>query len=255
MSPAAKTCSRPVHPPVLVDGDEAIAGLRQTIEPRATEPGQCNDAVSGETPLGNERQPAVDDFTRIGSGVNRDSALAEQSAHRPTPGVTKQLQRLLLGRHQRKLNVELVLACMGRRHQRELVDRQRPDRPIRDDECDAPHGTGVDLLQQAAHPVRIGGAAEGQRARYGDGRHGPAGDEQDVVGKISDRCMGLTALGVDTSELAQREGRAGSGSQLGQLEVARLAERERLGNRQRAVPEVRLGSEQLDRYAFLGQRP
>ncbi len=147
--------------------------------------------------------------------MNGDSAFVKQSAYGPASGITKQLQRLLLGRHQCKLNIELVLACAGRRHERKLIDRQRPDRPARDDEGDAAHGTGADLLEQSAHPVRIGRATEGQCARYGNGRHGPTGDEQDVVRQVPDRSMGLAALGVDAYEFAQREGGAGFGSQLG----------------------------------------
>jgi hypothetical protein len=76
---------------------------------------------------------------------------------------------------------EVALGEVGRRHQGELVDRQRPDGSPRHDESDPPDLTGDDLLEQFAEALGVGGAAEGQGAGDGRGRAGSAGDKQRVV--------------------------------------------------------------------------
>ena len=60
---------------------------------------------------------------------------------------------------------------------------------------------------------------------------------------------------IDGDELSGHEGRAGVGCQLRKLEVTHLAEPERLGHRERPVPEVGLGRDQLDAYAIFCERP
>jgi hypothetical protein len=56
---------------------------------------------------------------------------------------------------------------------------------------------------------------------------------------------------LDGGEASGRDGGACGGCQLAQLEAQDLAQPERLGHRQRPVPEMRLGREQLDLDATL----
>jgi hypothetical protein len=86
------------------------------------------------------------------------------------------------------------------------------------------------------------------------GRNGADGDEQYVVRDIADRGLRLVAGGVDALERTERESRAGGGSECVQLVEAGLPQPERLGNRERPVPEVWLRPHKLDLDAFLGER-
>jgi hypothetical protein len=67
--------------------------------------------------------------------------------------------------------------------------------------------------------------------------------------------VGQPASGVNTGQCPGREGRTGRRGEIGQLEMPYLAEIERLGDRERPVPKLRLGREQLDADAILRERP
>ena len=178
-------------------------------------------------------------------------------SHRLASRAPEQLHRLLLRRDERELDgVEPALGEVGRRHQRELVDRQRPDGSPRHDESDPPHLTGDDLLEQRAHALGVRRAAEGQGAGDRRGRDGSAGDKQDVVrNRATSGGPGQPASGVDAGQCPRREGRTGGRSELGQVEVPHLAEVERLGDGKRPVPKFRLGRQHLDADATFPQLP
>ena len=99
-------------------------------------------------------------------------------------------------------------------------------------------------------------AAEGKRARYRRNRQRSTGDEEHavldlgVLGSVRD-----VAPGVDAGESIAREARADAASEALELEVEDLAELEWRGDRERAVPEVRLWREKLDANAILGHCP
>ena len=144
----------------------------------------------------------------------------------------------------------------GRGHQRQLVRRQAPDRARRHREDDPPYLPGLDIGEQLLDLRCVRGPAERERAFDGWLRHGAAGDEKRGVrdGAAWGGVREATSR-IDGDELSGREGRAGVGRQLRQLEVPHLAEPERLGHRERPVPEVRLGREKLDPYAIFCERP
>jgi hypothetical protein len=171
-----------VHLAVRVDGKEPLDRLRQSVDPRPAQPWQGDDAVSRDRSLGDEAQLSVHQLDRAGARLKGDSPLLQQLPHRLAPRPPEQLQRRLLWGDEYQLDVsEFALGEVGRGHQGELVDRQRPDRSPGDDESDPPDLTGEDLLEQRAHALGVGWAAEGQGA--GDGRcwAGSAGHQQNVV--------------------------------------------------------------------------
>ena len=126
------------------------------------------------------------------------AAFVEQLANRVAALASEELERLFLGRDERELDsLDLVGAEMGRGHQRQLVERQRPDRAPGHGEGDPAHVAGDDLLEQGAELLRVRGAAEGQRARNSLGRNGADGDEQGVVGNLADGGLRLVARRID----------------------------------------------------------
>ena len=62
------------------------------------------------------------------------------------------------------------------------------------------------------------------------------------------------AGGVDALERAERERRTCGGGERGQLVAVRLPQLERLGDRERPVPEVRLRPDELDLDTLFGER-
>ena len=62
------------------------------------------------------------------------------------------------------------------------------------------------------------------------------------------------AAGVDALERTESEGRAGGSGERAELVAVRLTELERLGNRERPVPEVRLRPDELDVDTLLCER-
>jgi hypothetical protein len=149
-----------------------------------------------------------------------------------------------------------ALGEVGRGHQGELVNRQRPDRAPWHDEGDPSHLTGDDLPEEVADSLGIRRAAEGQGAGDGRGRDGSAGDKQDVVrNRAAHKGLGQPASGIDAGQCPERKGRTGRRGEFGELELPHLAEAERLRDSERPIPKVRLGRDQLDADAILRKRP
>ncbi len=110
-----------------------------------------------------------------------------------------------------------------------------------------------DLGEQGAHLVDVGWG-RGRSARRGRQWSGlPAGDQQRVVRHFADRGESLARV-ASTLEGPEREGGTGRRGKRGQLEVPSLTEHERLSDRERLVPEVRLRPDELNADALLGQR-
>ena len=172
MSPAAKTSARPWTWPCASTGmkPSTVCGRPSIRRPRRR--GQGDDAVGRDRSLGDEAQLPVHQLDRAGAGLNGDSPLLQQLPHRLASGAPEQLQRLLLRRDERELDVvEPALGEVGRGHQRELVDRQRPDRSPWDDEGDPLHLARDDLLEQLADLARCP-PARGRSGRPGPPRSG-----------------------------------------------------------------------------------
>ena len=135
----------------------------------------------------------------------------------------------------------------SRGHERELVEGQRPDVPGRERERDALDEPGLGRAQERAEGVAVGRAAKGERAAERRLRAGADRDHERVV-------LDFYAVGRDgdlagrvhTLELAGSEPRTGLRRERGELERTGCPEPERLGDRERPVPEVVLGCDELD---------
>ncbi len=139
-------------------------------------------------------------------------------------------------------------------HQGELVQRQRPARAGRDGEDNAADRAGAQVAQHVADPLVVRRPAERQRTGNGGCRHGADGNEEDVVADLTHGGRRFVPRGVDAEQPAQGERRtAGGGSKRPDFVASRLPQSERLRNRQRPVPEVRLRPEELDLDAIPGQ--
>lgn len=124
---------------VRVDGEESLDRLRQAVDPGPAQAWQGDHAVSRDRALGDKAQLPINQLDRAGARLKGDAPLLQQLPHRLAPSPAEQLQRLLLRGDERKLDtVEPALGEVGRRHQGELVDRQRPDGSPRHDESDRP---------------------------------------------------------------------------------------------------------------------
>jgi hypothetical protein len=116
--------------------------------------------------------------------VHRDPPLRERGADR-MPGVAAQHggRRGLRGEDgELDLETEEARALGG--EQRELVERQRPGGPARDDEGDAPGAAGLQVADHGLHRGHVPGAAEGQGPVQRGVRLGAHGDQQRVVGQL-----------------------------------------------------------------------
>jgi len=65
----------------------------------------------------------------------------------------------------------------------------------------------------------------------------------------------MPSSGIDAGQCPWREGRTRRRGQLRELELPHLAEIERLRDRERPIPKVRLGREQLNADPILRERP
>jgi hypothetical protein len=157
-----------VHLSVRVDRNESLDRLRQAVDPRPAQAWQGDDAVGRDASLGDEAQLVIDELDRAGARLDGDPPLLEQLAHRLASRAAEQLQRLVLRGDERQLDVvELALGEVGRGHQGELVDRQRPDGSPGHDEGDPSRPTGDDLPEEVADSLGVRRAAEGQGAGVG----------------------------------------------------------------------------------------
>ena len=183
----------------------------------------------------------------MANGDEPDLVLLEQALHGVDPGAPEELKRFFLWRHENELDsLHVVSAEVGRSHERELVGRQRPRGAPGDDECDSMDVAGDRLGEDPANRPGVGRAAERLRSRYGRDGIRPDRDEEHVVRDRTDGRPRLVCGDVDSLQLAEGEARASIRSERAQLVVPRLSPAEGLRDRERAVPEVRLGAEQLD---------
>ena len=117
--------------PVRIDRDEAFDGLRDAADAPSAQARKRDRRVHRDCFVCGERQGAVDERVGVGAGVNLDAGLGEQRLDRLRRRRPEQHERLALGCHEDELDAS---ADAGRRHERQLVRRQRPDRARRNDE-------------------------------------------------------------------------------------------------------------------------
>jgi hypothetical protein len=104
------------------------------------------------------------------------------------------------------------------------------------------------------HAIRVGRPAKGEGSGHRLDRPGAEGEEERVVLELH---AGLgardLALGGDLRQRAEDDACTRLLGQIAELEVMHVTETERLRDRQRPVPEMRLGSQQLQVDAILGE--
>ena len=190
---------------MLVDGNEAVERLRQAVDTGAAQTRQRDDTVDVYLPLLDEAHLPVDELGYMRRRYELDVAFLQQLADRRATRAPEELERTLLGRDERELDaLDLIGAEMRCGQQRELVQRQRPDRTRGHDERDSTYLARSDLFEERADLVRVGRAAKGQCARNGRGRDGADRDEQVVVVNRANRSLRLRA-GVDALKRAKGE--------------------------------------------------
>ena len=245
------------HAPVRVDRNESLERLRDAGDSRALQPRERHDPVGREDLVADQQQLAGSRFGGMDAGVQADAPSGEDRRDRVARLSPEQLERGDLGSDDRELDAgDLALGDPRRRHERELVRRKAPDGTGGDGEEDMAHRAGLDLAQELGDDRRVRRSAEGERAAHARRRPRADGDEQRRIGDgPSRRRVREVACGIDRDELAEREGRAQLLREISEVEMADVAEAERLRDRERPVPELRLGGEQLDADAPLRELP
>ena len=176
----------PGHGAVLVDGDEAVGGVGQAGDARADRNRQRQDPVDVDAATAD--LDAVVDELGGGRADELDAFGRQQLGDRAAALGPEQLQRRLLGRHEREVDVVDARARdVAGRDDRQLVERQAPRRACRDDERDA---LRVAVLEVGDQPgQRLGSALRAERDRVVGDRlaRGSDGDQQGVVRQRSRR--------------------------------------------------------------------
>jgi hypothetical protein len=233
---------------VLVDRDEALDGLGDPVDLLPAEPRKRHNAVGRHRAAREGQELPLAQRDRRDASHEVDARLVEQPPDGLARRVAEELERLHLGRDEAHLDAVAAHGGQVRgRHERELVGRQRPARAPGHGERHPSDLSPLDLVEEVAHGDAVGRAAERQRA--GDRRlgHGAAGEQQSVVAEDGvARRPGLATVGVHARQGSESDERADGVRQLAEVEVTHLAEVERLCDRDRPVPEARLGREQLD---------
>ena len=183
-SPAANRSMKPSTRPDGVDGHEARRPRPARRPARAaTRRGAAHAASTRTEPC--RSRCSWPPLQRLGVRVrvHRDAAVVQRALDRPARDRAEHRQRAGLRRDHRQLRVAPD-ACSARpRLQCELVDRQRPARPGRDDERDAVIRAAAQRLDEALERRDVAGPANvpapRQRRLAGDAR----GQEQRVVGQ------------------------------------------------------------------------
>ena len=159
---------------------------RQAVDRAALEARERDDPVDLD-PLagGPQLERAVAALLGVDAGVQVDAGLLEQVDQRLRRLRAEHGQRRVLGRDDVQLGREVGVIGARRCEQRELVDRQAPGDPGRDDERDAAGVAALDVLDEAVHGLGVARSPEGGRAL--ERRLGARAerDEQGVLAELS----------------------------------------------------------------------
>ena len=185
--------------------------------------------------------------------MERHAALAEQLADCLGGGGAEQLERLRLRGHDRQLDVaQAALRHVGRGHQREFVERQRPGGAGGHGEGHPADAAHLELAQHRPEAARVAGALDRHAAGYPGLGAGADRQQQQLVFERTpvpgDQLVVIGSNGLDPCEMHRGAVVARHAHQV----VARcLAEAERLGHRQRLVGPLGCRRHQLEGNALL----
>ena len=170
--------------------------------------------------------------------------------------IAEQLKRPGLRSHELELDVCARVGEVDRRQQGQLVQGQRPRDPGRHGEHQSPDASFCRVAQDLAEGSLVSRAAE--RHGSGNGRHGSSTErkQEEVIRElVPSRGLDCLPCGMHGSNGRCRQIGAGLLGQLAYREAPGLPDAERRGDGERAVHEVRIGRDKLDRDPILGQRP
>ena len=169
------------HAAVRVDGDEPALGHGQPADRRTLEQRQRHRQVRVERPLQLEPQPAVVVLLGERPGTQVHAGRSEPARHRGTGLGAEDVERLGLPGHELDPEVEPPPPAERRRHQRELVERQRPRDARAGHEGDHVAPSGIQGLERVADGGDVARPGERQRAGHGDPRPRAQREQQRVV--------------------------------------------------------------------------
>ena len=190
---------------------------------------------------------------RARRAMEDDAGVAQQPRQPVGDPGPEHRQRRLLRAHDRDLDLGIHVVSAVGGHERELVQRQRPERLPRGHERDLAHVALLDVLHEPAQRAtevaivdRDGTVERGLHPRaardhervVADRRSGAGRDA--LLGSVHGRERAGDELGIEV------------GGDAGELDAARMGDRERLGHRHRAVVKVAPGRQQRDPHAVAG---
>ena len=246
------------HPASVVDRHQAVRlGSGDPAQAGPRQPRQRHHALRMHlSAVRLHRDVARADDVCGCAGVQRDGGLLEQPLHRFGRAAAERLQRPLVGRDERDLarGVHAEGALGG--HERELVERQRPRRPVGLDEHEAGDVTALDVLHDPVE--RLAGVAIVEHVGVFVRCRLPAaeGDQHGVVRElVSAGEMHRVLGGIDRVDAVLDPPRSEHRHDRAQRVAARAAERERLAHGKRPVHEAVARIDQRDLDLVAGEAP
>ena len=235
------------HAAVRVDGDEPAFGDGQPVDRGALEQRQRHRQVDVERPLELEPQPAVVVLLGERAGTQLHAGRCEPARHRGTGLGAEDVERLGLTGHELDPEVEPLPPSVFRRHQGQLVERQRPGDTCARHEGDDVAPAGIQGLERVADGGDVARPGERQRAGHGDPRLRAQREQQRVV--VDRRSVPGDELPVVQPHDSSMSG-IQSDAAVARDELPVVAGRgiaaEGLGDRERAIGEMAGGGEDAD---------
>ena len=152
------------EPPVRVGVDEPIAIARDAAQARADQARLGDDAIDGKSPVArSDLQPPRAAGDAEAARVQGDAGFVEQTSDGGAGRSAEHAQRLLLRGDQAQLDLGPVMSgAVGRGHQCQVVERQRPGRSGRLDEGQLVDSALAELVEQQPVAGAVAAVAEGQ---------------------------------------------------------------------------------------------
>jgi len=234
----------------VVGHDEAFVIARQTLDRGSEDARHREDTLHRESLAARLEHQIVVFLARHDAGLEPYARRAQLVGDGGARRLAEQRQRRVLGRHDRHHEVvPRHRAGLAERHQRELVGRQRPDRPGRHDDRERLRIALLYIAQQQAVGVGVTTGPPGRGSLHAaDGV--AAGRDYKRVERAR-AAIGEPQLArrvVDADDGRLHELGAGVLREAAQRHPVRTPERERLRDRHRPVREVRVGGDQRDAH-------
>ena len=254
-SPATNTSGQPGTRPCSSAGMKPLESLGRPGRPGPRSSGRVTiRPASSSRPLGlsTSRWPSTAAWE---PPMNSMPASSRSCCHGVAGCRAEDAQRRRLGGDERHVHVvDSHPANLGGGHQGELVERQRPRRAAGHDEGDVLEVAVLGVGEHPAQRLVRARLAERDRAGVGTGGAGADRDDEVVVGDLlAAGAADDAAVGDDLLAAVDDEAGAEVIGDALQRAVLGVSERERLGDGERAVREVRRGGHERDADPIAGQ--